>query len=94
MFVVMLNFADKSRADELMAGHNAWIKQGFADGIFLLVGSLQPNLGGAVLAHNTSRKALEAKVQQDPFVAEGVVTPDIHEITPGKLDPRLQFLAA
>jgi hypothetical protein len=24
------------------------------DGIFLLVGSLRPNLGGAILAHNTS----------------------------------------
>ncbi len=26
-----------------MDEHNAWIKQGFDDGVFLLVGSLQPN---------------------------------------------------
>ncbi len=37
-----------------MEGHNEWIKQGFEDGVFLLAGSLQPNPGGSVNAHNAS----------------------------------------
>lgn len=95
MFVVTLKFsANKARAPELMDGHNAWIRQGFEDGVFLLTGSLAPGAGGAVLAHNLSRADLEARVMQDPFVAEGVVSADILEIAPGRTDDRLAFLKA
>ena len=55
MFIVLLKFSDnKAKASQLMDGHNEWIKRGFDDGIFLVVGSLQPNLGGGILAHNTT----------------------------------------
>ena len=47
MFVVLLKFSDnKGKASQLMEGHKEWIKRNFDDGVFLLVGSLQPNLGG------------------------------------------------
>ncbi len=77
-----------------MDGHNAWIKRGFDDGVFLLVGKLQPDAGGAILTSNEEREALEARVADDPFVAEGVVTAEVLEITPAKTDPRLQFLVS
>jgi hypothetical protein len=54
MFVVLLKFADKSKAGPLMDGHKEWIRRGFDDGVFLLVGSLQPNQGGGIVAHNTT----------------------------------------
>jgi len=93
MFVVMLTFAaNKGRAPQFMEAHNAWIKRGFDDGIFLLTGSLQPGIGGAVFAHNISRADLETRVQEDPFVAEGIVRADIAEIAPGRTDDRLAFL--
>ncbi|WP_299471865.1 YciI family protein [uncultured Roseibium sp.] len=95
MFVVTLTFADnKARAGELMEGHKDWIKKGFDQGLFLMVGSLQPNAGGGIIAHNTTREDLEAFVAEDPFVAEQVVKAEILEITPARLDERLQFLAA
>jgi uncharacterized protein YciI len=95
MFVVTLKFtADKAKAAALTDGHNAWIGRGFDDGIFLLTGSLQPGMGGAVLAHNVSRAGLEARVNQDPFVTEGVVSADVLEIAPGRTDDRLAFLKA
>ena len=75
-----------------MDGHNEWIKRGFDDGIFLVVGSLQPNLGGGILAHNTTLSDLQSRVNTDPFVAENVVSAEILEITPAKADERLQFL--
>ena len=75
-----------------MEGHKEWIKRGFDDGVFLLTGSLQPNLGGGIVAHNTSLADLENRVNDDPFVAENVVTADILEITPSKTDDRLAFL--
>ena len=95
MFVVTLKFSDnKARVGELMDGHKSWIQKGFDQGLFLLVGSLQPNMGGGIFAHNTTRDALEAFVREDPFVAENVVTAEILEITPARLDNRLDFLAA
>ncbi len=93
MFIVLLKFADnKAQAGQFMEGHNEWIKQGFDDGVFLMVGSLQPNQGGGIVAHNTSLSDLKLRVDNDPFVAENVVTAEIIEITPSKTDERLKFL--
>lgn len=93
MFVVLLKFSNnKSRAGAFMEAHKAWIQQGFDDGVFLMVGSLQPNLGGTVFAHRTTLSELQKRVGEDPFVAENIVTPEILEISPAKLDERLAFL--
>jgi len=93
MFVILLKLTEnKSKASEFMDGHNEWIKQGFEDDIFLLVGSLQPNLGGSVFAHNTSLSELQERVNKDPFVAENIVSTEILEIDPKKADDRLSFL--
>jgi uncharacterized protein YciI len=95
MFIVLLKFSnDKGKAGQLMEGHKQWIKRGFDDGVFLLVGSLQPNLGGGVVAHNTSLSELQRRVNADPFVAENVVSVEILEITPSSADARLNFLLA
>ena len=93
MFFVLLRFSDnKDRASAFMDGHQEWIKRGFDDGVFLVVGGLQPGLGGAIVAHGTSRAELEARVAGDPFVVENVVTSEILEIAPARADERLDFL--
>lgn len=92
MFVVLLKFADKGKAGQFMEGHKDWIKRGFDDGVFLLAGSLQPSLGGGILAHNTSLPDLQSRVNADPFVVENVVKPEILEITRARADERLKFL--
>ena len=93
MFVVFLRFSEnKARAGEFMADHNAWLQRGMADQVILVAGSLQPAAGGAILAHNTTREDLEARLNQDPFVAQMIVSAEIHEITPALADERLGFL--
>lgn len=93
MFIVLLKFAaNRSKASQLMAGHNEWIKRGFDDGHFLLVGSLKPSLGGAIVAHNITREDLEKKVSADPFVAESVVSAEILEVEPARTVQQLKFL--
>lgn len=93
MFVVLLRFSDnKPQAGQFMQGHKDWIKRGYEDGIFLMSGSLQPNMGGGVMAHNTTLEALQNRVNSDPFVAQNIVTAEILEITPSLTDERLQFL--
>ncbi|MEU8238297.1 hypothetical protein AB0C07_08635 [Actinoplanes missouriensis] len=89
-----MRFAEnKGAAADHMPGHQQWIERGLQDEVFLLVGSIAPGLGGAVLAHNTSLPQLRQRVAADPFVAHGVVTAEIVEIAPGAVDPRLDFLA-
>jgi uncharacterized protein YciI len=91
MFVVLLEFAaQRGRASELMDRHKAWIQRGFDDGVFVLAGSLQPQRGGAIVAHNTSLAALQSRVADDPFVAHGVVSAQVLEITPSRTDERLK----
>jgi len=93
VFIVLLKFSgNKGKAGQFMEGHNEWIKRGFDDSVFLLAGSIQPNAGGGIVAHNTTLSDLQNRVNEDPFVAEDVVSPEILEITPGKADERLQFL--
>jgi uncharacterized protein YciI len=93
MFVVLLRFSgDKSRAGQFLEGHKEWIRRGFEDGVFLVAGSLQPNLGGGIVAHNTSLPDLRRRVNDDPFVAEAIVSAEIIELTPSRTDERLAFL--
>ena len=55
MFIVLLRFSsNKGRASRFMEGHKEWIKRGFDDGVFLLVGSLQPDLGGGIVAQHVA----------------------------------------
>lgn len=93
MFVVLLKFSEThSQASQYMEAHNDWLKRGFGEGIFLLSGSIQPRLGGALLAHSTSLAELKNRVNDDPFVKNKIVDAEIIEITPGRTDERLAFL--
>ena len=92
MFVVLLKFADhRARAPQFMDAHKAWLQRGFDDGVFLVSGSLDTG-GGAILAHNTSQAELRARVEEDPFVAHGVVSAEVIGIAASRADERLGFL--
>jgi uncharacterized protein YciI len=95
LFIVLLKFsANKGQAGQFMESHKKWVQRGFDDGVFLLVGSLEPGLGGGIVAHNTSLPDLQSRVKDDPFVAENVVTAEVVEICPSRADARLHFLLA
>jgi uncharacterized protein YciI len=94
MFVVLLKFSgNKGQASQFLEGHKEWLKRGFDDGVFLLAGNLQPNLGGGIVAHDTSLADIRRRVSADPFVIEDVVSADILEITPARADERLKFIS-
>ena len=93
MFVILLKFSThKAKAGQFMERHNSWLRDGFEKGVFLLSGSVQPKAGGAVLAHNATPEQIQAIVNEDPFVAEDVVTAEIVEISASKSIPELDFL--
>ena len=89
MFVTVLKFAqNRAAAPDVMAAHNDWIAQGFADGAFLCVGALQPGAGGAILAHGESRADHDVRIAADPFVAQGSSRRKPTRSTPGARCPR------
>ena len=93
MFVVLLEFSgNKSLAGQHMDGHVAWLQRGLEEGAFLVAGNLQPHRGGAILARNMPRPELERRLDEDPFIAHGVVSREILEITPSKAVEELRFL--
>jgi uncharacterized protein YciI len=93
MFIILLRFSEnKGKAGQFMKGHKEWIKRGFDDGVFFVVGSLQPNSGGGILAHNTSLSDLQSRVDENPFVVENIVSAEILEIAPSRVVAPLDFL--
>ncbi|WP_300019486.1 YciI family protein [uncultured Roseobacter sp.] len=93
MYIIFLRFSDnKPAAKDHMAAHNAWIAKGVADGVFLVVGSLQPQQGGAIIAHAEDLEAIEQRVAADPFVQENVVAPEILEISVNTTAESMRFL--
>ena len=95
MFIVLLRFsANRDKAGSFMDAHREWITRGFEDGVFLLAGTLQPGVGGGILAGNTSLAELQVRVNDDPFVAADVVTAEILEMAPSRAAEQFQFLVA
>lgn len=95
MFIIFLKFSDnRAAANQFMTVHKQWIEQGFNDGVFLMVGGIQPNLGGSIIAFNTSLEELQIRINEDPFVVENIVSSEIIEISPNQTDERLKFLVA
>lgn len=81
MFITYLRFAaNRAAAPAFMAAHNAWIERGFAEGAFLGTGSITGGGGGVILARGETRADHEARLREDPFVAEGIVTAETEEV--------------
>ncbi|MFB9885828.1 DNA-3-methyladenine glycosylase I [Balneatrix alpica] len=69
MFIVTLKFAAQAAAaKDHLSGHQAWLQQGFDQGLCLLAGSLVEPKGGALLLQSQDRAEVEAWLAQDPFV--------------------------
>lgn len=93
MFFVTLKFsANMAAAMTLMAEHNAWIQRGVDEGVFHAVGSLADGTGGAIVAAGCSESELNARLAEDPFIAEDVVTPEVTAFTPNLTSDALAFL--
>jgi uncharacterized protein YciI len=93
MFVVTLSYtAPLERIDELLPAHREWLDRGYAAGLLLASGPLQPRTGGLLIARAADRAALDAALAEDPFGIAGVAEYEVREFTPTKTGPELDFL--
>ena len=93
MFVVTLTYtAELADVDAAMRRHMAWLNRGYADGVFVVSGRQVPRTGGVIIAQGASREELEARVAEDPFVAEGLATATVTEFNASQTAPDLKGL--
>jgi uncharacterized protein YciI len=86
MHIIFLRFGpDRALAGQWMAGHKEWIQQGIDDGVFLMAGSLDASQGGVVLATGLAPEEIQRRVDEDPFVIHGVVSAEVHRVTPSRM---------
>jgi uncharacterized protein YciI len=73
MFVIELSYkAGLAEIDAHMAAHVVFLKKYYASGNFLVSGRKIPRDGGIILAVGTSRRQIEAIVEEDPFYKHGL----------------------
>lgn len=93
MFIVALSYiAPLEEIDAQLAQHVLWLKQCYADGLFLASGRKEPRTGGIILARG-QRQALQQRLAQDPFALAGLARYDITEFHPSMTAPGLEGLA-
>lgn len=90
LFVIDIDYVVPfEQIEPVLAPHMDFVRQGYADGHFLMSGPKTPRTGGVVIAMGTSKEEIEALVAQDPFAVEGVVTMEITEFSASNRMPGL-----
>jgi hypothetical protein len=92
VFIILMHLVDGSKAPAHVDGHKDWIRQGFADGLLFYVGGRRGGGGNAMIANGGTPEELRSRVDQNPFVANGVVTAEIIELDTTMSDPRMGFM--
>ena len=93
MFIINLNYiAPLAKIDALMKEHMVFLNACYREGLFLVSGRKIPRTGGVILAHGSSKEALESLMNNDPFVAEGLAEFSIIEFRASQSRPDLKKL--
>ncbi|KVC38853.1 YciI family protein [Burkholderia pseudomultivorans] len=75
MYVIDIHYtASLERIDDALERHRAYLQPLLDKGIFIAAGPKVPREGGVILAARIDRDALDAILQTDPFVTEGLAT--------------------
>ncbi|WP_316429697.1 YciI family protein [Klebsiella oxytoca] len=91
--VVVLTYVKPlEEVDAQLAAHVEWLKQGYAEGIFLASGRTIPRSGGVILAKGDDMAALQNRLSLDPFQQSGVAKADIIPFEATMTSPSLQAL--
>ena len=82
MFIVELTYVRPlPEVEALLDAHVAWLKEGYAAGVFLASGRKVPRDGGVILARG-ARATLDDWLARDPFAMGGVARYTTIEFVP------------
>ena len=83
MFIVTLKYEKPNEEiDQLLAAHRAFLREQYANGMFVLSGRMVPRTGGIIIANADSRADVEAVIELDPFKQAGAASYSIVEFVP------------
>ncbi|CAN0623654.1 YCII-related protein [Burkholderia multivorans] len=75
MYVIDIHYtASLDRIDDALERHRAYLQPLLDKGIFIAAGPKVPRDGGVILAARIDRDKLEAILETDPFVTDGLAT--------------------
>ncbi len=95
MFIVTLTYLKPVQdVDALMAGHIAWLDEGYASGLFVASGRRVPRTGGVILARSGDEAALRAFLARNPFAVHEAARLDVVEFVASRALPELDALKA
>ena len=63
--------------DAHVDAHLEWLREGYADGSFLISGRRVPRTGGVILTRGGSLEEVAARLKTDPFQQHGLATVEI-----------------
>ncbi len=93
MFIANLTYtAPIERIESLLEGHKAFLKEQYAQGVFLASGRKNPRTGGIILARCASRESFEEILAQDPFQIHDAARYEIIEFVPSMTAEGLEAL--
>lgn len=93
MFIITLTYIRPlEKLDALMAKHVTWLKKHYKSGLFIASGRQVPRKGGVILARSGDRRALEAILEQDPFIKSGCARAEVVEFSPSMTAPGAEVL--
>lgn len=88
MFIIDLHYTvPLEKIDSRMKAHMQFLNACYEEGIFITSGRKIPRTGGIILARASTRKDLEALMQNDPFVSEGLAEVTITEFQTSQAHP-------
>ena len=80
MFILTLTYkVPNNEVDRHLEAHMAWLREGYASGLFLAAGRRVPRTGGMILTSG-ERDAVEAMIRRDPFRLNGIADYTISEV--------------
>ncbi|GGC21947.1 YciI family protein [Pseudoduganella buxea] len=83
MFVIALTYLKPTEEiDALLAAHREFLREQYANGVFLMSGRMVPRTGGIIIATADSRADIEAIIELDPFRQAGAASYTITEFVP------------
>jgi uncharacterized protein YciI len=83
MFVLFSRYVKPlAEVDRWLAEHRAFLEHHYEARHLLVSGPQNPRTGGIIVTHDMTREAVEAMLEQDPFVREGVAEYQIIEFSP------------
>ena len=85
MFLLLSRYLKPAEeVDRHLEAHRAFLDHQYASGAFIVSGPLVPRTGGVIVTADLPRERLDAIMQDDPFVREGVSAYEILEFSATK----------